>query len=172
MYIYDIMTVMTASAAVASILSAIKALLDKKQATREAKEVKDEVARVVKTLEEEPKDVLTLMRRNVAELREYYTINKQQARNAFSAAIFVCFLGFLLFGSGVVLSYAIPTSNGIVQYSTVSGTIVEMISGLFFWLYSKAIKQINIFHQSLQGTQEFLTAIQLVEQITAVQDNL
>lgn len=130
------------------------------------KEVKDEVARTVKTLEEEPKDVLTLMRRNVAELREYYTINKQQARNAFSSAIFVCFLGFLLFGAGVILSYTVPNSTGIVQYSTVSGAIVETISGLFFWLYSKAIKQINIFHSSLQSTQEFLTAIQLVEKVS------
>ena len=46
------------------------------------------------------------------------------------------------------------------------GAIVEMISGLFFRLYSKSLKQINIFHKSLQGTQEFLTAIQLVEKIS------
>ncbi|MFX1590424.1 MAG: hypothetical protein ACFFC1_20005 [Promethearchaeota archaeon] len=106
------------------------------------------------------------MRRNVAELREYYTINKQQARNAFSAALFVCFLGFLIFGVGVVMSYISPSASGVVQYSTISGTIVEIIAGLFFWLYNKSIKQINLFHESLQHTQKFLTAIQLTGEIS------
>lgn len=87
----DILITMTASGAVASMLTVIKSLIDRKRAAREEQEVKVEVERVVERYKDEPKDVLTLMRRNVAELREYYTINKQQARNAFSAALFVCF---------------------------------------------------------------------------------
>lgn len=162
----DILITMTASVAVASMLTVIKTLLDRKRATREEQEVKVEVERVVERYKDEPKDVLTLMRRNVAELREYYTINKQQARNAFSAALFVCFLGFLIFGGGVVLSYISPSTTGVVQYSTISGAIVETIAGLFFWLYSKSLKQINIFHESLQHTQKFLTAIQLTDEIS------
>lgn len=41
------------------------------------------------------KNVLNMMMDNVSELREYYVISKQQARRSFSAALFICFLGFL-----------------------------------------------------------------------------
>ncbi|MGV0847393.1 TRADD-N-associated membrane domain-containing protein [Empedobacter falsenii] len=105
------------------------------------------------------------MYKNVAELREYYVINKQQARNSYSASLFMCFLGFILFSSGVAYSVYDP-SNNIIQYSTFGGVIIELIAGLFFWLYSKSIKQINLFHSSLQNTEKFLTAIQLVEKIS------
>ena len=149
--------------ALALVLS--KSFLDKANAKQEEKELKQEVARAAKRIQDEPKDVLTVIRRNVAELREYYTINKQQARNAFSAAVFACFLGFLLFGGGVVLSYIFPTTHGVIQYSTIAGAIVEIIGGLFFWLYSKAIKRINIFHESPHHTQQFLTAVELLDKI-------
>ena len=49
--------------------------------------------------------------------------------------------------------------------TTISGTIVEVISGLFFWLYRHAIKQLNIYHQRLGTTEKYLTAIRLVDKI-------
>ncbi|WP_291285388.1 hypothetical protein [Flavobacterium sp.] len=138
-----------------------------KKIFKEEKEIKEEVEKVYKTFEEKDnQDVLHLMIQNVAELREYYVINKQQARNSFSAALFISILGFLLFASGFVLSYTMPDKSDIIPYSTVGGSIIEIIAGLFFWLYSKAIRQINIFHTSLQSTEKFLTAIQLVDKVS------
>ena len=153
----------------ATFLISFKLFFDKKKMASEDNEVSNEVQKVITqliTIEEENKvDVLSLMIKNVAELREYYVINKQQARNSFSAALFICILGFLIFASGVILSYYSPTES-VIQYTTISGAIVEIIAGLFFWLYSKATKQINLFHSSLLGTQKFLTAIQLVNEIS------
>ena len=40
-----------------------------------------------------------------------------------------------------------------------------MISGLFFWLYRHAIKQLNIYHQRLGTTEKYLTAIRLVDKM-------
>lgn len=142
----------------------IKNKLDIKVAVKEDKEIKEEVNRVVNLLENE-KDVLSLMIKNVSELREYYVMNKQQARNSFSAALFISILGFLLFSSGIIISYS-TASNSAIQYTTIGGAIVEIIAGLFFWLYSKALTQINLFHTSLLKTEKFLTAIQLVERIS------
>ncbi|MFN3588217.1 MAG: TRADD-N-associated membrane domain-containing protein [Spirosomataceae bacterium] len=141
--------------------------LGKKKAVSEDKEIEDEVKKVFISFNESKKDVLALMVKNVAELREYYVINKQQSRNAFSAALFISILGFLLFASGVIIAYIDKQQNNIIPYSTVSGTIVELIAGLFFWIYSKATKQINIFHTSLQKTEKFLTAIQLVDKVSS-----
>jgi hypothetical protein len=147
----------------------LKNRIDENKATKEDEEINKEVDRIVKIIDDRTTDVLALMIKNVAELREYYVINKQQARNSFSAALTISILGFLLFASGLILTYILPEKQGIIQYSTAGGAIVEIIAGLFFWLYSKAIKQINIFHTSLQSTEKFLTAIQLVEKISPEQ---
>ena len=159
----------------ATSLTVFKSFFDKKSASEEKKEVNEDIEKLISTLlpakdDKKDTDVLTLMIKNVGELREYYVINKQQARNSFSAALFISILGFILFASGVLISY-FSNSNNIIQYSTISGAIVEIIAGLFFWLYSKATKQINIFHRSLLDTEKFLTAIQLVEKVTTEQRN-
>lgn len=133
----------------------------------EQKEVQEEVERCLNRFDEaDPSDVLQLMRRNVAELREYYVINKQQARNAFTSAIIVSILGFLIFACGVIVSYLSDTVSNTVLYSTISGAIVEVISGLFFWLYSQSLKQINLFHESLRNTEKVLTSVKLAERVT------
>lgn len=139
--------------------------LDNKLTTEANNEIDIELKKFKNLLNENDNDVLMLMYKNVAELREYYVINKQQARNSYSASLIMCFLGFILFSSGVAYSVYDPTNN-IIQYSTFGGVIIELIAGLFFWLYSKSIKQINLFHSSLQNTEKFLTAIQLVEKIS------
>lgn len=142
-----------------------KSKLDNKLTKEANNEIDIEINKFKNLLKETDNDVLKLMYKNVAELREYYVINKQQARNSYSASLFMCFLGFILFSSGVAYSVYDP-SNNIIQYSTFGGVIIELIAGLFFWLYSKSIKQINLFHSSLQNTEKFLTAIQLVEKIS------
>lgn len=155
----------TTAAAVAMLV--LKTLIDKRKASIDNKEVADDVEAVISKLIPESSgddDVLAMMIKNVGELREYYVINKQQARSSFSAALFISFLGFVLFASGVVISFT--GTDSVIQYSTVGGAIVEIVAGLFFWLYSKATTQINIFHKSLQDTEKFLTAIQLVDKMS------
>ncbi|MFP3594621.1 TRADD-N-associated membrane domain-containing protein [Chryseobacterium sp. SIMBA_038] len=142
--------------------------IDRRSAVIDEKEIKEEIDKVVKLIDEGDKNVLNLMIKNVAELKEYYVMNKQQARNSFSAALITCFLGFIVFIGGIIISYFNPASldQNVIPYTTIAGGIVEVVSGLFFWLYSKAITQINLFHASLQSTEKFLTAIQLVEKIS------
>lgn len=163
---YFTVTISTASLSSAIIIF-VKDLLTKKMTNDEQTEIKTEIDRIIQQFSEaEINDILKLMRRNVAELKEYYTINKQQARNAFTSAIIVCFLGFIIFASGVVVSYFSNNNNTIIVYSTISGAIVEIISGLFFWLYSQSLKQINLFHESLRNSEKFLTAVHLAERVT------
>lgn len=167
---FDFLISIIATILGATSLTFFKSLFDKKNAAAEKKEVSEDVENLIsrlipKTEGKKENDVLTLMIKNIGELREYYVINKQQARNSFSAALFISFLGFILFASGVTISYFNETNN-LIQYSTISGAIVEIIAGLFFWLYSKATKQINVFHRSLLDTEKFLTAIQLVDKVS------
>ena len=51
-------------------------------------------------------------------------------------------------------------------YTTISGCVVELISGLFFWLYKRTIDQLNLYHERLGSTEKYLTAVQLVEKMS------
>ena len=115
-------------------------------------------------LRESNKDVISLMINNVSELREYYVISKRQANRAFSSTLFVCVLGFLIFVVGIIA--AAVTGRELALYTTISGCVVEVISGLFFWLYKNTTAQLNIYHERLGRTEKYLTALQITEKMS------
>lgn len=115
-------------------------------------------------LKESNRDVISLMINNVSELREYYVISKRQANRAFSSTLFVCVLGFLIFVVGIVA--AAVTGRELALYTTISGCVVEIISGLFFWLYRNTTAQLNIYHERLGRTEKYLTALQVTEKMS------
>lgn len=140
----------------------IKEVFDRKQNHQENKEIQEDAEKIIgDTFKSD--DVIDLMLKNVRELREYYIISKRQATNAFSASLIVCFLGFIVYIAGIAV-FVISGENALLL-TTISGTIVEVISGLFFWLYRHAIKQLNIYHQRLGTTEKYLTAIRLVDKM-------
>lgn len=149
-----------------SLLIPVIQYLKRRRLSYEQDLVKNEIDNTLKTLHEEPQDAISMMRRNVAELKGYYAITRQQASNAFTSALVACFLGFLIFAAGLLVIYLSPDKSSIIPYSTIAGVIVEVISGLFFWLYSRALKQINIFHEQLDESQQFLTAIQVTANVS------
>lgn len=140
----------------------IKEVFDRKQNHQENKEIQEDAEKIIgDTFKSD--DVIDLMLKNVRELREYYIISKRQATNAFSASLIVCFLGFIVYIAGIAV-FVISGENALLL-TTISGTIVEVISGLFFWLYRHAIKQLNIYHQRLGTTEKYLTAIRLADKM-------
>lgn len=127
---------------------------------------KNEDRKVEKAIKEiglenaENDNVMKIMLKNVKELREYYVISKQQARKSFSAALFICFFGICIYILGIVAYIWLNKDISIV--SVVSGTVVEAIAGLFFWLYKEATTQLNIYHQRLGTTERYLITYQMI----------
>lgn len=163
--IFEIMNILTGiitSAGASLTLIIFKTIFDKKQNQQEAKEIQEDADKIIGDAFKSD-DVIDLMLKNVRELREYYIISKRQATNAFSASLIVCFLGFIVYIAGIAV-FVISGENALLL-TTISGTIVEVISGLFFWLYRHAIKQLNIYHQRLGTTEKYLTAIRLVDKM-------
>lgn len=119
--------------------------------------------------ESEPKDALAQMTQNTAELREYYTISKSQAQSSFAAALVACILGFAIYAVGILITYV--EENRVIEYTTIGGSMVEVIAGLFFWLYSKASEQMGTYHTSLIETQRQLSAIQLSDKMDETNRN-
>lgn len=158
-------TVTIIGAIAASISSLIfKQKTDQKISQDDMKAAKEaaEVSRV--QLQGGNKDVISLMINNVSELREYYVISKRQANRAFSSTLLVCILGFLIFVAGIVASAL--TGQNLAIYTTISGSIVEVIAGLFFWLYKNTTSQLNLYHERLGSTEKYLTVMQLTEKMS------
>ena len=160
--ILNIFTGIMTSVGASLTLVIFKTIIDKKQNQQEAKEIQEDADKIIGDAFKSD-DVIDLMLKNVRELREYYIISKRQATNAFSASLIVCFLGFIVYIAGIAV-FVISGEDALLL-TTISGTIVEVISGLFFWLYRHAIKQLNIYHQRLGTTEKYLTAIRLADKM-------
>lgn len=150
-----------ASAISGSVTILLKHKTDVKMIEHDDVEAKKEVDKSRILLQEGSKDVISLMINNVSELREYYVISKRQATRAFSSTLIVCVLGFIVFVAGIVAN--IFTKQNIMLYTTISGSIIEIISGLFFVLYRNTTAQLNLYHKRLGATEKYLTAMQLAE---------
>ena len=114
-----------------------KVKTDELAAEREAKEVSEAIKDLnilTEKSKEENQDIRTLMFENLKELKEFYVICKQQIRKSFSAAMFSCFAGFMLFVLAVVL-FLLGGNNSASFMAGLSGAIVEIVSGLYFWMY-------------------------------------
>ncbi len=142
----------------------LKHKTDIKLNERDEVEIEKEVYKSRTRLQEGDRDVINLMINNVSELREYYVISKRQANRAFSSTLMVCVLGFIIFAAGIVAS--IFSNRGIMLYTTISGSIIEIISGLFLVLYRNTIAQLNLYHERLGATEKYLTAMQLAEMVS------
>lgn len=138
----------------------IKVKMDDVDSKKEDTKVKEALARI-EIKSEDSDDVLKLMLKNVKELREYYIISKEQARKSFSAALFICFFGIIIYLLGII-AY-IFFNKDISVISIIGGTVVEVIAGLFFWLYKESTKQLSVYHQRLGATEKYLTVIQIIK---------
>lgn len=160
--IFDIILSILSTVLSSTSLIFLKEVFDRRQNHQENKEIQEDVEKIIgDTFKSD--DVIDLMLKNVRELREYYIISKRQATKAFSASLIVCFLGFTVYIAGIAVF--VFSGEDALLLTTISGTIVEVISGLFFGLYRHAIKQLNIYHQRLGTTEKYLTAIRLVDKM-------
>jgi len=146
-------------------LATLLGVYEKNKITKEKRELKEEIDYYLGMIEEGRVDVLTLITRNLTLLREAYIISKQQVRNVFSAAIFTCCLGFIVFATGII-AFSSQRSSLILICATISGAVIQLISGLIFWIYSKSSGQLNSFHKTFYENQKLLSSIHLVNSVS------
>lgn len=108
-------------------------------------------------------DVIALMFESVKELKEYYVISKSQAKSTFRIACASCIFGFIIYITGIISTLTLD--KDIAMISIIAGTILEIISGTTFWLYSKALSQLNTYHRRLEETEKYLIAYQMIKEV-------
>ena len=146
----------------------MKVKTDELVAEKEAKEVSEAIKDLdilTEKSKEENQNIRTLMFENLKELKEFYVICKQQIRKSFSAAMFSCFAGFMLFVLAVII-FLLGGGNSSASFMAgLSGAIVEIVSGLYFGMYKETSKQLGKYHKRLEATEKYLIALQIIEML-------
>ncbi|UCD51468.1 MAG: hypothetical protein JSW27_02325 [Phycisphaerales bacterium] len=95
---------------------------------------------------------------NVSALEGYVAQARLQAQQSFNLSRFVSLAGFLIvalaIGMSVYLTMAGNQNLNAAYLTGVAGVLTEFISGVFFFLYSRTLTQINLFHDKLVDMQK------------------
>lgn len=133
---------------------------------KENESIKIETNNILKAIQEQSdNDVFKLLYNNVRELTEYYTISKIQSSKSFILAVVSCIFGVVIYISGFLIVAFFE--KDIIIFTTISGTVAEVITGLSFWVYSKCTKQMDEYHKRLNTTEKYLTSIQLADKMNS-----
>ena|SRR3989442_6220162 len=115
-------------------------------------------AKTVKDVAEaDPSNVQQVAASQLALLGNFYKTVLQQAQQSFLAALIASIIGLIFFIAAVSF-LLLQKSESVSIISLVSGTLVEVIAGINFYLYGQTSKQFSTFHTRLERTQNFLLA--------------
>jgi hypothetical protein len=117
-----------------------------------------EVADAIKAVAEaNPSNIQEVSASALKISNSYYENVLDQAKRSFSAAIASAAFGLALFVVAVVIALLNRSIDAAIISAT-GGTVVEVISGLNFWLYSKTSTQLESFHRRLDQMQRYLVS--------------
>jgi hypothetical protein len=106
-----------------------------------------------------------LVKINVENLSAYYELVKIQTDKSFKASLWVAYFGALLIIVGLGLGFMRTDATDKITYiATGAGILTEFISGVFFWLFTKTVRQLRGYHDSLLAVQNILLSFKLVSE--------
>lgn len=105
-----------------------------------------------------------LLKINLRNLGDYYDLIKMHTHKSFYIARVSGILGFILITLGLSAGYFSP-DNKIAYLSAAAGLITEFISGIFFYLYNRTIRELKGYHDSLLDVQNVIVSYKLIDDI-------
>ena len=106
----------------------------------------------------------SLVRVNVENLAEYYSLVKVHTDNIFRVSIVISVVGFIFILAGLAVGFFNTSSSQIVSYiSAGAGIVVEFIAGVFFYLYNQTVIRLKDYHDNLLAVQNILLSFKIVE---------
>jgi hypothetical protein len=112
--------------------------------------------------EADPADVQTIAASQIRLLATYYELVRDQSRQSFRWALVAAIAGCIFFLSA--LTFVITRQlESAATISLISVALIELISGINFYLYGKTTNQLGDFQTRLDWTQRYLLANSIIE---------
>jgi uncharacterized integral membrane protein len=104
---------------------------------------------------------------NIENLSSYYTFVKESTEKSFYVSIIVGIIGFIL----LIVALIINMNNAKEISYIIGGSslITEFISGIFFYLYNKTVRQMKEYHDKLVFVQNILLSYKLIQDTKEVE---
>jgi hypothetical protein len=103
---------------------------------------------------------------NLTNLSDYYRLVRLHAGRSFVLAASASAFGFALILAALAVSLALrPDAQSIGYVGAAAGTVTEMVAAVFFVLYSRTIRQLKDYHDSLLQVQNVLLGLKMVESV-------
>ena len=100
-----------------------------------------------------------------SQLGSYYLLNVQHLRWSFGSSIIALFSGLASLMSGIAV--VILGDHALTgQLAIVGGVLTQFIGAGFFFLYSRNLKQLNVFYDKQIKHQDTMHAISLANSIS------
>lgn len=115
--------------------------------------------------------LIALVRYSRLQLESYYTIGLGQSQRSFRYSILAMWIGFFIITGGILL-YVLPVRSATepapnIQLLTIaSGTVIELISALFLWIYRSSIGQLTYFYNRQMYLHSVLVAMRIADTMT------
>ncbi len=110
-------------------------------------------------------NVQEIIKLNLNQLDEYYTINKNQSKNSYNVSVFMIIIGFVLIAVTVIVFYMHRDKYTLSIITGLTGLISEFIGATSLLLYKESIKNVNEFIERLSYLQKVMLAIDLAEKL-------
>lgn len=110
-------------------------------------------------------NVMDVIKINLNQLDEYYTINKGQARKSYSFSVWMITVGFIVLIAGIILWYNGKLDVNITIIASLAGLIAEFIGATSLFLYKENSKQAQAFVDKLSYLQHIMLAVELSEKL-------
>ena len=115
--------------------------------------------KITEHISEPDNDIGKMLFNSLQQTKAYYKNNRTQMTIIFICAIISCFVGL------TVLMISIFYFNNEAQTQTlgiISGTVVSLISGTFFWIYKQCNNQVQHYFNELIKIQNIFIAMELI----------
>lgn len=112
-----------------------------------------------------PSDIQTIAGSQLELLAGYHEIVLAQSRKSFCWALIGGGIGLVFFVCAVAIALLKNANALIPLLALLAGAIVEVVAGVVFFLYGKAMAQLGIFHGRLETLQRYLLANSICESL-------
>lgn len=121
-----------------------------------------ELEPIKRLFEADPTKVQEIAASQIQLLNIYHNTVLDQAKRSFRWALVTAGAGFCFFLASVVF-LLLQNSQDIAVISLICGALIEIISGMNFYLYGKTSAQLSDFQNRLDRTQRYLLANSVCE---------
>jgi hypothetical protein len=109
-----------------------------------------------------PEDVQEIVASQIQLMTAYHNVVLEQARRSFLWALIAAGIGLGFFLASVTFLLVLHSAN-VSIITLISGSLIEVISAINFFLYGKTSSQLANFQSRLDVTQRFLLANSICE---------